>query len=65
MQQYVNRKIYKEEFKDLLEYYKYRVYVPTFTFSSSTDTLYAYYYTKLKLYYNNIKKRLNLTVEAS
>lgn len=59
----------KAELTDLLEYYKFRKFVPVFAKSldnvSMTEELHVYYYDKLKLYYNEIKKKLNITVDQS
>ena len=65
MQQYYTiNKSFIEQI-DLLEYYKYRRYVPVFNRSAPTESIYFYYYEKLKIYYNNIKKKLNITVDPS
>jgi len=58
-------KMLTREFSELLEYYKYRFFVPMFSKSKSTDTALAYYYDKLKNYYNGIKRKLNITVQQS
>lgn len=54
---------------DMLEYYKYRRYVPVFCRGEGTqritESLHIFYYDKLKLYYNNVKRKLNITVESS
>ena len=55
----------QEEFDHLQEYYKFRVYVPLFAKSRPTDAVLAYYYEKLKHYYNSIKRKLHITVDPS
>lgn len=46
----------RSELKDLLEYYKFRKFVPIFAKNldnlTMTEELHVYYYDKLKLYYN-------------
>lgn len=55
----------KAEHKDMLEYYKYRKFVPLFADVKLGKLLHGYYYQRLKLYYNNVKRRLNLSVDPS
>ena len=55
----------EEDLEGLLEYYKYRIFVPTFTYSSAVAAIHNYYYEKLKYYYNSVKKRLNMTIVDS
>ena len=54
---------------DLFEYYKFRRYVPVFVRATDSksvvDSIYCYYYERLKLYYNGIKRNLNMTVDPS
>lgn len=54
---------------DLLEYYKFRKFVPVFVRSPEStliiDSIYTYYYERLRLYYNSIKKDLNMTIDQS
>jgi hypothetical protein len=49
----------------MLEYYKFRKFVPLFADVTLGKTLHAYYYQRLKLYYNQVKRNLNLTVDPS
>lgn len=53
------------EIKEMLEYYKFRKYVPLFANSKLTETLHLYYYEKLKIHYNEVKKRLNITIDPT
>ena len=55
----------QSDLDELLEYYKYRIFVPIFKKSPCVNTILAYYYEKLKLYYNSIKRKLNMTVVDS
>jgi hypothetical protein len=49
----------------MLEYYKFRKFVPLFADLRLGKILHGYYYHRLKLYYNEVKRRLNLTVDPS
>ena len=49
----------------MLEYYKYRKFVPLFADLRLGKILHGYYYQRLKLYYNEVKRKLNLTVDPS
>ena len=51
--------------REMLEYYKFRKFVPVFGDLRLGKILHAYYYSRRKLYYNEIKKQLNLTIEPS
>ena len=53
------------ELEELLEYYKFRKFVPILADSKLGDILHSYNYAKLKIYYNQVKKKLNITVEKS
>ena len=59
----------KVELLELLEYYKYRKYVPLFSKSEDNspiaEDIHLYYYDKLKLYYNEVKKKLDITIDPS
>jgi hypothetical protein len=48
-----------------LDYYKYNKVIPRIHVSNVEDTLENYYIKKLKYYYNNIKKQLNMTIEIT
>lgn len=54
---------------ELFEYYKFRKYVPIFSKSSDntsiTEDIHIYYYDRLKVYYNEVKRKLNITVDPT
>lgn len=53
------------EIKEMLEYYKFRKFVPLFADNKLAETLHSYYYEKLKIHYNQVKKRLNITIDPT
>ena len=65
MTKYYGKSSCKKEFKQLIDYYKYRKYVPLFTDLNLGGMIYSYYYKRLRIHYNLIKKKLNLPIEPS
>jgi len=65
MTKYYDRFSGRVESISLREYYKYRKFVPFSPDVRLGKMLNSYHYKRLKLYYNQIKRNLNLTPDPS
>lgn len=69
IQSFIDKKKIFRKMSEMIDFYKYRRFVPIFARSEDntriTRTLHVYYYDRLKIYYNEIKKQLNISISLT